>query len=423
MHTLRAIQFGVTSALACLSLMSSAIAQAPKAGGSLPSVIVQEVAEKDVTPEFRYVGRVVAVDSVPVRARVTGIIEKRNFIEGRTVKKGQTLFEIERPPYEVVVEQRKAELASAQASLVNATADFKRKMSLQGRDVVSKLIVGCGYVGTRLARYWVDRGEDVWVTSRSPDRAKDLSRQGFRPIVLDVTQKKEYILPPVESIVFAVGYDRSSSQSIEEVYVEGLRRIAANCPKTIRRFIYLSSTGVYGQTNGNWVDEYSPCEPIREGGAACLAAEKLLQADARLADKTMILRLAGIYGPGRLPHMKALVSGEPLRVAADGHLNLIHVDDIIQVIAECELSIQPPQLLCVADGHPVRRADFYDYLAGLLGAEAPTFSPPVPNSPRAARSRGSKRIRNQRLIGRMSAGLCYPNYREGLAAIVADGKL
>ena len=112
------------------------VAQQP--GGALPSVMVQAVAEKDVTPEFRYVGRVVAVDTVSIRARVTGILEKRNFTEGRLVKKGQVLFEIEKAPYEVVVQQRKAELASAEAQLVNAEADFKRKQSLQGRNVVSE---------------------------------------------------------------------------------------------------------------------------------------------------------------------------------------------------------------------------------------------------------------------------------------------
>ncbi|MEM7748943.1 MAG: efflux RND transporter periplasmic adaptor subunit [Pseudomonadota bacterium] len=118
--------------------LSSISVMAQKAGGALPSVIVQTIEEKDVTPEFRYVGRVVAVDTVSIRARVSGILEKRNFIEGRTVKKGQVLFEIERAPYQVVVDQRKAELISAKAKLVNAEADFKRKSSLQGRNVVSE---------------------------------------------------------------------------------------------------------------------------------------------------------------------------------------------------------------------------------------------------------------------------------------------
>jgi len=102
-----------------------------------PSVVVQVVEEKDVTPEFRYVGRVNAIDTVSIRARIEGILEARNFVEGEGVEKGQLLFSIEKATYQVVVDQRTADLASAQASLVAATADFNRKKTLQGRDIVS----------------------------------------------------------------------------------------------------------------------------------------------------------------------------------------------------------------------------------------------------------------------------------------------
>ncbi len=122
--------------LAVLFVMPSfALAQQPSPPP--PSVIVQAVAEKDVTPEFRYVGRVKAIDTVSIRARILGTLEERNFIEGRTVEKGQLLFSIERAPYEIVVEERKADLVSAEATLVAAQADFGRKQELQGRDVVS----------------------------------------------------------------------------------------------------------------------------------------------------------------------------------------------------------------------------------------------------------------------------------------------
>ncbi len=119
-------------------VLAGHVALAQKASRPLPSVIVHTVVEKDVTPEFSYVGRIRAVDTVSIRARVSGILEKRNFIEGRIVKKGQVLFKIERAPYEVVVDQRKAELASAEAAQANAEADYKRKRSLKGRNVVSE---------------------------------------------------------------------------------------------------------------------------------------------------------------------------------------------------------------------------------------------------------------------------------------------
>ena len=117
--------------LAALIVLAPAYVWAQQSDPAPPSVIVQAIAEKDVTPEFRYVGRVVATDTVSIRARVQGILESRNFVEGSIVKKDQLLFSIEKPPYEVVVDQRKAELASAKATVVNAAAEFTRQKSLQ----------------------------------------------------------------------------------------------------------------------------------------------------------------------------------------------------------------------------------------------------------------------------------------------------
>lgn len=285
---------------------------------------------------------------------------------------------------------------------------------------MSKLIVGCGYVGLRLARHWVKQGKEVWATTRSLERAAELSAFGLRPLVLDVTQETKFSLPDVETVVFAVGYDRTGPHQIEEVYVDGLRRVADSCSASVSRFVYLSSTGVYGQTTGEWVDEESPCEPVRDGGKACLAAEHLLREHPTLAEKAIVLRLAGIYGPDRLPQAKLLMRGEPLPVAAEGQLNLIHVDDIVQIVDKCDTVLSPPQLLCVSDGHAVRRAEFYKYLAQLLNCEPPRFTPPVAGSSQAARARGSKRIRNTRLQALLNPDWAYPTYREGLASIVSE---
>ena len=109
------------------------------------------------------------------------------------------------------------------------------------------------------------------------------------------------------------------------------------------RVIYISSTGVYGQTDGTWVDESTECRPTRAGGQACLAAEQLLLQSAWAA-RTLILRLAGIYGPQRLPRLRQLQSGESLDTAPLGLLNLIHVDDAAQVVrqvADQALSLPP----------------------------------------------------------------------------------
>lgn len=282
--------------------------------------------------------------------------------------------------------------------------------------------MGCGYVGKRLAEAWVSEGETVYATTRNADTAEHFSSLGFQPIVWDITNDSDVDLPKVETVVFAVGFDRKSAketgQTIEDVYVGGLERVLNICP-TVQKWVYLSSTGVYGQTDGSWVDESSPCNPNRDGGKACLAAEQLLRSHPIHGEQSVILRLAGIYGPDRLPQAKMLQRNEPLAVSSDAFLNLIHVDDIVSTIQACE-TIATPSTLCVSDGHPIVRAEFYEYLAELLGTSPPKFEPPEPGTPRAERGRGSKRIRNDQLLATVAPTFRYPTYREGLRSLIQD---
>ena len=106
--------------------------------GAVPSVIVIEAAEQEITPVTRYPGRAEAVGTVQLRARVEGFIEQRNFREGADVAKGDVLFVIEQEPYKIVVDQRRAELAAAVATEKNAQADFERKKTLSKRNDVSR---------------------------------------------------------------------------------------------------------------------------------------------------------------------------------------------------------------------------------------------------------------------------------------------
>lgn len=126
-----------------LGLVAASLVLAPEAssqetGAPIPSVIVATVVSKDVTPSFRYVGRAEAVDKVDLRARVEGILEQRNFQEGRFVNKGDLLFVIEKAPYEIVVEEREADLAGAEANRKNARADLARKRELREQNVLSQ---------------------------------------------------------------------------------------------------------------------------------------------------------------------------------------------------------------------------------------------------------------------------------------------
>src|SRR5579872_5488644 len=161
-----------------------------------------------------------------------------------------------------------------------------------------RLIIGCGYLGLRVARHWISQGDDVFALTRRPQRALELEKSGLVPITGDVTDKASLAgLPEVDTLLYAVGLDRSSGHSQRDVYVRGLENVLIRVEGRARRLIYLSSTSVYGQCGGEWVDESSACEPTSPNGQVCLDAERLLQ---RILPESHILRLAGLYGPGRL---------------------------------------------------------------------------------------------------------------------------
>ena len=292
---------------------------------------------------------------------------------------------------------------------------LKKKVTL-----VHKLIIGCGYLGQRVAQEWLQAGDQVAVLTRSRKRAAELAATGLQTLIGDLTRPET--LPPFpacDTVLYAVGYDRSSPHSIEEVYVQGLDHFLASASDAIGRMIYISSTGVYGQNDGSWVDESSPCEPTRPGGAACLAAEGLLTSHA-LGSRSTVLRLAGIYGPGRIPRRAAIEAGEPVKASENGYVNLIHVADAVKVILAAEPCSDLPPILLVSDGQPVLRAAYFQEIARLLGAPTPRFTAPDPDSHQARRAKSDKRISNRRLQETLDISFKYPSFREGLAALLQN---
>lgn len=284
---------------------------------------------------------------------------------------------------------------------------------------MANLVVGCGYLGRRVASAWVERGERVFALTRSTSKAQELADEGIQAVVGDVSSGLPS-LPPVETVLHSLGFDRSGGQSIQDIYVDGLHAVLDRLDaEALKRFIYVSSTGVYAQRGGVWVDEQSECRPEREGGQACLAAEELLRGHP-IQDRVTVLRLAGIYGPGRIPRRRELAAGQPLRVPTSGYLNLIHVDDAVRVIRALDDSDVHPDLLLVSDGHPVQRELYYRELAAQLGVAHPTFESAPADSPAGRRAAGGdKRVRNTKLQDLLGLEMAYPSYREGLAAILA----
>jgi len=292
---------------------------------------------------------------------------------------------------------------------------------------MSKLIFGCGYLGKRVARRWRDAGKKVCVVTRFDDRAARLQSEGYETVVADVTNANTLTdLPSAETVLFAVGFDPRVGNTIAEVYAGGVRNVRAALPSSVECFLYISTTGVYGSADGGWVDEQTPPNPQRDGGKASLAAEQLL------GENSVILRLGGIYGPNRVPHLEKLRAREPIAAPSEGWLNLIHVDDGAAIVLAAEMwaaesrtkgqaqasAVQGPHVFCVCDGQPVVRDDYYREVARRIGAEPPRFVAPDPESPAAARAAANRRISNDKLKQEFNYPFDFPSYREGLASIL-----
>jgi nucleoside-diphosphate-sugar epimerase len=302
--------------------------------------------------------------------------------------------------------------------------------------MATRILIGCGYLGSRVAKLWRAADDHTIATTRQENITSAMIEAGVFSAQADVTNpdtlhwlKESPALGGchAESLIYSVGFDRSGEHDIHTVYAQGLANVLAALPASVKRVIYISTTGVYGAAGGDWVDEQTQSDPQRDGGKASLAAEGVLR-NHPIGKNSIILRLAGIYGPNRVPYIDKLRAGEPLAVPSEGWLNLIHVDDAASIVltvdrwaAENKFD-DGPAVFCMSDGHPVVRGEYYREVARLIGVTEPTFAEPDADSPAAARARSDKRISNRKLVDTIHPSFRYPDYRTGLSAILAGPK-
>jgi nucleoside-diphosphate-sugar epimerase len=282
--------------------------------------------------------------------------------------------------------------------------------------MADKLVIGCGYLGRRIATAWRAQGHRVFATTRSITRADEWRALGLEPIVCEVLDPGLLgALPGAESIAYCVGLDRMTDVSRRRLYFDGLANVLAALKQPPPRFLYISSTSVYGQADGEEVDESASTEPLEESGKVVLEAESLLR--SRLPS-AIILRFAGVYGPGRLMRAQAIIASEPIVGDAEKWLNLIHVDDGAAAALAADERATSGSIYNVSDGTPVRRRVFYSKLAELLGAPPPRFESLPPRAIPPPHERGHRQVVSRRFRDELGVTLQYPNFEEGLLASV-----
>jgi nucleoside-diphosphate-sugar epimerase len=279
------------------------------------------------------------------------------------------------------------------------------------------IIFGCGYLGTEVARLLMRQGIEVFAFRRSPEALQELERLGVRPIQGDVSQEADFakIKHPCDWAINVSATGGGDADAYRQVYKSGNENIVRWLKETgCKKFVYTSSSSVYGQNDGSWVTEESPAEPSVETGRILREAEEIVLA-AGPAVPGIALRLTGIYGPGRGYYLKRFLAGEPLAVAdAERYCNLIHLRDAASaVMASLELG-KAGELYNISDGAPARLGDLFEWFARVTGRSNPgaTASPAAP-----ARKRGAsnKRVAYAKAREQLGWNLEYPTCKEGFA--------
>jgi len=286
------------------------------------------------------------------------------------------------------------------------------------------LIIGCGYTGARLARRLIAGGAEVVGTGTAAGpRAVD--PPGLRWQELDLLDDGPLELPAAADAVVYYMVSTLARNDEGKPHLPPFERcLAALARQPLRGLVYLSSTSVYGDRQGQWVDEGSPVRPASPWGRMRAELERAVwRFGAERGVPACVTRLPEIYGPGRGP-VERLRSGYVVR-APERFSNRVHVDDLVMTLDQLGRDLDPP-LLLVSDDEPAPTLDVYRFAAARMGLGEDAVhldaGEPLPKDPnRRGLVTESKRCCNRRLRRWLRQPLRYPTYRDGIMAILSAG--
>ena len=280
------------------------------------------------------------------------------------------------------------------------------------------LIVGCGYVGLPLGEELVKLGHEVHGLRRTSEGAAELEGVGIKPLAGDITRPEDLaaLSGPYDWVVNLVSSSKGGPEIYQQVYVDGTRNLIAwlrGQTSPLKKYVYTSSTSVYGQADGSSVKETSPTEPKSATSQLLVEAERVVLEASQQGFPGVVLRVAGIYGPDR-GHLfqkfcrnEARIDGDGLRI-----INMIHRTDVVGCIISALKSGRPGEVYNTVDDEPVTQTTFYRWLAETLGKAMP---PHATEEETATRKRGetSKKVQNRRLKAELGYQFKFPTFRQG----------
>lgn len=281
------------------------------------------------------------------------------------------------------------------------------------------LIAGCGYVGTALGERLAAEGHEVFGLRRNPEGLPP----PVEPVAADLSTTgslREALPGGLDLVFYTASPGGSTDEAYELAYVTGPRNLLAALRQrgeSPRRVVFTTSTGVYGQSDGEWVDETSPTEPERFSGRRLLEGERTVLGGPFPA---VVLRLGGIYGPGRTRAIDRAREAPP-EDEPPAYTNRIHRDDCAGALRHLSLLEDPEPVYLGVDHEPADRRVVAEWLAARrpapAGEEAPAEAEPRARGP--FRGGSGKRCSNARLVA-SGYTFRYPTFREGFADLMPD---
>ena len=286
-------------------------------------------------------------------------------------------------------------------------------------------ILGCGYVGVELGRQLREAGHEPIGVRRSPDGVGAIESAGFRGVRADVTDPSDLdAVPDVDALVFAASSGGRGADAARGIYLGGLRTAieafgARESPP--ERLLYTSSTGVYGDHGGDWVDEATALDPGTEKTRVLAEAERVALEEAPEAGITgTVARFAGLYGPDRY-RLERYIEGP----VTEGYLNMVHRADAAGAVRFLlDRNLARGEVVLVVDDEPVDKHAFADWIAAEMGRDSPPQQSTAERLDGADlsatardRIRAQKRCSNDKLR-ELCYEFAYPTFREGYRAAI-----
>jgi nucleoside-diphosphate-sugar epimerase len=274
------------------------------------------------------------------------------------------------------------------------------------------LVAGCGWLGEAIARALVARGDRVTGIRRDAGRAGALSSLGVEPLALDLSAPgAEARLPPFDAAVACQSSAEDSEAAYRAAYVDANRALLSAAARTGAALVYTGSTGVFGQRDGSDVDEATPPAPASATAAVLAEAERLVLDAAARGARASLVRLSGLYGPGREGIAARVRSGALALGPGDGAwMNFCHRDDAVAFVLAALARAEQGAIWHGSDARPARRREVVEWIAARLGI-------PPPRTDRSAAG-PDRRILSDRTRAALGLTLRYPSFADGLAQVL-----